>query len=160
MPLGPPKLCKTRVHDDLDLALRIGQGFESMRDTAQPNHTGNQRLRINPPLGDITQRCRELIRCVPVDELKLELFYNGQEGLDRVGLHAYASHENPGCRRCRFDQALQYPRNADTFEDHRPFGGTTAHYREVSLQSRGWYPKLAPPRVRALLRGIDHDVGA
>ncbi|MGO9930997.1 MAG: hypothetical protein ACLPV8_04180, partial [Steroidobacteraceae bacterium] len=74
-------------------------------------------------------------------------------------LHAHASHENPGRRRCRFDQALQYPGNADTFEDHRPFGGTTAHYREVALQPRGRYPELAPPRVRALLRGIDHDVG-
>src|SRR5580704_10915577 len=68
---------KARIHDDLDLTLRIRQGFESVRDPAQSHHRCYQGLRVNPALGDIMQRRGELIRRVPVDELEFELFYDG-----------------------------------------------------------------------------------
>ena len=71
------ELPKARIHDDLDLAFRIRQGFESVRDPAQSHHRGYQRLDVNPALSDIMQRRGELIRRVPIDELEFELFDDG-----------------------------------------------------------------------------------
>ena len=110
----------------------------------------------------MVQALGELLPGIGQHELDVQLLDNAEKGLDPVGLHADANHDDARCNGGALHDLLDDARHADAFEDHRrtqlraQAKKLSVAAAVVAFRCRG----LSPGVIRRHLGWVDHDVGA